>query len=399
MSLVHEAYERSLDLLSRAVTPHGFVASPAFDHYAVVWARDGLISALGALSTGHAPLIEGAAATLDTLAAHVSPLGQVPALVDPARDRWDNGEGGVVDATAWFVIVAGEFLTSTGDTERTRAWWPTVTAAMRWLSYQDVTGSSLISAAPSTDWMDAALTRSGRTLHLNVLWFWAATAHERLAAALGEQTVGISARIGAAVDAWFWPEAGTDVDALFPHGFAHDATRIAIWEAASRSRTHYLSHIVHAAFVDRCDTLANLLAVRCGLASDEKATRILEALEAAADPYPTRTFPEPVPLGDGTGMLVSVAEAVIPERWRNRPGRYHNGAAWPYVGGFHAEVLARVRGREAGRGLLEQLAAANALADWSFPEWIDAEGHPAGASLQTWNAATFVLAFAACHGS
>jgi glycogen debranching enzyme len=98
-------------------------------------------------------------------------------------------------------------------------------------------------------------------------------------------------------------------------------------------------------------------------------------------------------------MLISVAEAAIPDRWRNRPGTYHNAAAWPFVGGFHVEALARVSGSTAALPLLERLAAANAAGEWSFAEWIDAAGAPAGAALQTWNAATFVLAYRACLGS
>ena len=393
-----EAYERSVALLHDAATPAGLVASPAFDHYAVIWARDGLIAALGALDVGDPALVEAAGATLDTLSEHASVLGQIPALVAPAKSEWDFAEGGVVDATAWFVIVVDAYARTTGDLDRVRTWWPAVGQAMSWLAHQDVTGSGLISAAPSTDWMDAALTRSGRTLHLNVLFAGAAAACARIGIALGETVTDDSEQIVAAVNAWFWPDAGTDVGALFSHGFQHDATRISYWEAASVNRRHYVSHIVHSAFIDRCDTLANLLAIRSGVAYPDRTALILATLDVAADPHPTRTFPDPIRHDDGTGMLVAVAESSIPERWRNRPGRYHNGAAWPYIGGFHVEMLARSGQHDAAAEMLVRLAEANALDDWCFPEWIDAEGAAAGASLQTWNAATYVLGYRAVNG-
>lgn len=392
-SLVDLAYERSLDLLRRAATPAGFVASPSFDHYAVIWGRDALISVLGALRSGESDLVEASVATLDTISHHASDLGQIPAVVAPARGEWDFSEGGAVDTTAWFPIVVAAYLAATEDRTAVRRWWPAVEAAVRWLRHQDVTGSGLVSAAPSTDWMDAALTRSGRTLHLNVLASAAEDAAATLAAALGEPFP--KRDLGATVDAWFWPVAGVDVASLYPHGFAHHATRIAYWEAASPSRRHYLSHIVHAAFIDRCDVLANLLAIRFGVADSQKAAVVLDYLADCADPYPSRTFPEPIAPMDGTGMLISVAEASIPERWRNRPGAYHNGAAWPYIGGFHVEALAACGRTDEAQAMLTQLAIANSLEDWSFPEWIDAEGNPAGASFQTWNAATLVLAYRA----
>jgi glycogen debranching enzyme len=394
-----QAYARSVDLLHHAVTPHGFVASPSFDHYAVVWGRDALISSLGALTVRDRNLTAAAADTLDTLAAHASPLGQIPALVSPARGEWDFAEGGAVDVSAWFVIAAAAHLTATDDVECARRWWPSARAAFRWLTYQDVTGSGLISAAPATDWMDAALTRSGRTLHLNVLYAWAAAALAEMSTRLGEDDPTIDpARLRDTVNAWFWPVDGVDPATLYPHGFAHDATRIAYWEAARGPRRHYVSHIVHAAFVERCDVLANLLAVRAAIADPARAALILDAVAPAADPFPTRTFPQPISPGDGTAMLVSVAEASIPDRWQNRPGRYHNGAAWPYVGGFHVEAVAQILGPDAARPLLLDLAAANAVDDWAFPEWIDAEGNAAGARLQTWNAGTYLLAHQAVGG-
>ncbi|MEX2653891.1 MAG: amylo-alpha-1,6-glucosidase [Acidimicrobiia bacterium] len=393
---VAEAYERAVELLVRAATPYGFVASPAFDHYAVIWGRDALISALGALQVKHPDLVRATATTLDTLADHASSLGQIPALVAPGSEEWDFAEGGAVDVTAWFPIVVAAYLDATGDIGRVRGWWPQVLAGQRWLAHQDVTGSGLISAAPSTDWMDAALTRSGRTLHLNVLYAAASAATDHVAAAIGEEPQ--DAPVAQAVNAWFWPDAAIDVASLFAHGFAHDATRIAFWEAASPNRRHYLSHIVHAAFVDRCDTLANLLAIRFGIADADRARIILEALDVTADPHPSRTFPDPISPSDGTGMLISVAESSIPPRWRNRPGSYHNGAAWPYIGGFHTEAIARLSGEAAAEPMLHRLATVNAVDDWSFPEWVDATGAGAGASLQTWNAGTFALAFHAVRG-
>ncbi len=156
-----EAFDRSLDLLKRSATPHGFVASPAFDHYAGIWGRDALITALGACATSDPALHAATAASIDTLTTRASPLGQLPAVVFPDRDEWDFGEGGSVDTSAWLAIAVDAYLTATGDLPRVAGWWPAVAASIRWLRHLDVTGSGLLSVAPSTDWMDAALTRSG----------------------------------------------------------------------------------------------------------------------------------------------------------------------------------------------------------------------------------------------
>ena len=91
-------------------------------------------------------------------------------------------------------------------------------------------------------------------------------------------------------------------------------------------------------------------------------------------------------------MLIGAVDAVIDPRWSNTPGRYHNGAAWPYIGGFHAAAVAITRGPAAAAPILERLAAANQLSDWRFSEWIGSEG-PDGAARQTWNAGTFLYAW------
>lgn len=395
--MIAEAEERSRSLLEAGLTPGGYVASPSFDHYASIWARDACIAALGALTTGEPRLIEGAAATLDTLAAGASPLGQVPAVVNPQAGTWDWGEGGAVDPSCWLPIVAGHHLAVTGDLERAAGWWPAVEAALAWLAHQDVTGSGLISAAPSTDWMDAALTRSGRTLHLNALYAWAAVEAERMAVALGRAAPTDAAALRRRVDVWFWPDPAVDLGELYAHGFAHQALRVSYWEAGSFRRRHYASHIVHAAYVEACDVLANLIAVLGGVAGADRAVQVLAGLdrEEVLYPYPSRSLAEPVGPRDGTGMLIAAAEVNIPPRWHNRPGRYHNGAVWPYIGGFHAAALAGRSAPEAGWSVLDRLAAANALDGWSFPEWIDRDGAAGGARHQLWNAGSFLYGLSA----
>ena len=389
---LEEARDRSLGLLRAASTRWGFVASTSFDHYAVIWVRDALVTCLGACATGDQSLHETAASTIDTVVSHMGELGQVPALVDPGRDRWDFAEGGVVDTAAWLPIAAEAFLDATGDAARIDRWWPAIDSAMSWLRHLDLTGTRLLSVPPSTDWMDAALTRSGRTLHVNALYAWAQSSFERLAGAVGREPSSRADLLRRAVDAWFWPDPAVSFDSLFDHGFAHDAIRREYERLAERPRRHYVSHIVHAAFVDRCDVLANALAVVAGIPAAARAATIVDGLAPAAEPWPSRTFLEPVPAGDPSGMLVESADRLIDERWRNLPGRYHNGAAWPMVGGFHVAAISKAIGPAAAAPVLERLVAALEVDEWSFAEWIDGSGRGRGARNQTWSAASFLYA-------
>jgi glycogen debranching enzyme len=402
-SLVDEAQARSIDLLERASSTLGFVASPSFDHYAQLWARDAAISSLGAIVTGEPDLIETAVRTMTSLARATTPLGQVAAVIQLDSESWDWGEGGVVDATAWYVILTAAVMEVTGDSTLADKHWPTVSKAMEWLRHQDVTGSGLISAAPSTDWMDSSLVRSGRTLSLNGLYHWAAVSTAKVARIVGEEPPVDPDDLAWRINALFWPTGEVGPERLMlldqpPEQFPHGALISAYREATGRRRRHYLSHVIHSHFDEHCDVLANLVLICTEVADPEKSRVILDHLRAASvdDPYPSRSLAEPVDPKEPSSMFVTEVETHLNPRWRNEPYQYHNGGIWPFVGGFHTAALA-LQGRDAEASTsLSKLAAANELDGWGFHEWLHGvSGEPRGARGQTWNAGTYLLAEAA----
>lgn len=412
--LVDEGYEQSLALLREAATPGGFVASPAFEHYAAVWGRDAAIAVIGAVRSGDDLLVDTSVATVRTLAATQTPSGQVAAVVRPQDGSWDFGEAGAVDVTAWFVIAAASVVRAVGgDRLLAREWWGPVTRAIAWLSAQDVTGTGLVSAAPATDWMDSSLVRFGRTLHLNVLFHWAVMAASELSTVVSEGPPVDAADLRRRIETLFWPDRTVPPEELYrglgmhiPHPFPHRATAEAFDAAARPDRTHYVSHVVHAHFEERCDVLANLLAVVGGVADPRRAGRVLDLLdrEDAAHPVPTRSWLVPVAGHGETHMRIREVERHLDPRWHNPPGAYHNGGAWPFIGGFHALACARIGRYERASALLEEVAAANAEggtgARWRFSEWFHAStGEASGAPRQTWNAGAYLLAWHATRGS
>lgn len=400
-SLTDQALERSLDLLERASTERGLVASPAHGHYAQVWARDAAISSLGALCSGNSGLIATAVRTMQTLARTMSPLGQVAAVVRLESNSWDWGEGGVVDATAWYVILTGAVLEVTGDSTLATEQWPQVSKAMSWLRHQDVTGSGLISAAPSTDWMDSSLTRSGRTLSLNALYHWSAVSAARLARAVGEEPPIDPEDLAWRINVLFWPTRGAGPETLMtgleeiPDRFPHKAMIAAHEAAAIRQRHHYASHVIHSHYDEHCDVLANLQLVCTLVADSERAGVILDHLRDCAvhEPYPSRSWTDPVDTTEPGSMFLPGVETHLDRRWKNPPNHYHNGGVWPFIGGFHAVALALYERLDEASTLLDRLAAANRLGDWGFHEWLHGQsGEPRGARDQTWNAGMYLLA-------
>jgi glycogen debranching enzyme len=412
-ALVGLAYQKSIELLRTASSPHGFLASPAKPHYAAVWARDALITSLGACLSQCDDLLVTTRNTLTLLATLQAPLGQVPAAFWPHRRYWDWGEAGCVDGMALLPIAAYQYYETTADISFIRALWPNLVRAFTWLTYQDVNYIGLINSPEAGDWMDSSLNRTGKVFYINVLYYWAARAMERLGAALREQWKWGSREIASKANLLFWPSTSKAYDEVWRHvayppdaeiRFPHPAS-VAAFRDVIGERRFYVSHIGYGQVVDKCDVLANLLAIISGLADAERSELILEYLDAArsADPYPVRVWLQPeTPPERDWGMFKPTADRFQDEEWRNPPYCYHNGAIWPFVGGFYVAALARGGHHRTAEQALVRLARANQVGvdgAWEFREWLHGQtGEPHGAQQQTWNAGMYVVAQQALEG-
>ena len=80
----------------------------------------------------------------------------------------------------------------------------------------------------------------------------------------------------------------------------------------------------------------------------------------------------------------------------NLPHHYHNGGAWPYIGGFYVAALVRAgRLDEAARqlGKLRAMNRAGKTGEWGFNEWFHGQsGRPMGFDGQSWSAALYIYA-------
>ncbi len=403
-------------MLCRSASEFGFVASADDPHYTSLWTRDAAFSAMGAHVSGDPALIAAARHSLLTLAKIQAPNGQIPDAYWPHRDYWDWGEAGATDASALFIVAAGEHLRLHPDVDLCSQLWPCLERAFSWLASQDANQFGLIDSPEAGDWMDSTLCRSGKVLYVNVLYYQAAIVMTELAPTFDVESnfQALASNIRDKINHLFWPESGASYAEILSHHraenfradeFPHPASPAAYAAAARRGRWHYLSHVQWGRFVDECDTLGNILAVRYGVADSGRAKRIMRHLHLspAVQPYPVCTYTRSFAAGDRWGMYKAVADPFQGERWRNPPGSYHNGAVWPFIGGLYVDALNHVGMRDEARAELVRLAAANRLSDdggeWGFHEWIHADtGLPSGARHQTWSAGTFVLAHHSTKG-
>ena len=403
-------------MLRAGATREGLLASAALPHYAALWTRDVAFAALGANVADDPRLADAVARSLLSLARRQTGTGQIPNAWWPARGYWDFHEAGCTDATCLFVVAASQHLQARPDARLQRRLWPHLRRAARWLADQDANQFTVIDSPAGGDWMDSTLQRSGKLLYVNVLYYRALLGLAALAPDGGDLYRDRAALLRRTLDLLLWPERGSDHVALlggtrypaggavgFPHPIGPAARRAAMRD----DRSHYISHVDGGRYVDECDVLGNVLAVLYGVAGTQRSRRIMEFLHAgeAARPYPMRTYTRSFDAGDRWGMYRQDLEVFQDQRWRNPPGRYHNGGVWPFIGGLYVVALQRVGMEVEARSELARLAAANRLSAepggvWGFHEWIDADtGEPGGAPAQSWSAGTYLLATQALRGA
>lgn len=367
--------------------------------YPQVWARDAIIAGLGVAAAGSADDIDALRRSLRSLAAAQSRLGRIPNHV--RRDERDDIAAdtvfaGAVDASLWYIIGHDVLSRSTSDGRDLAGGWESLQNAYRWLEYQDANECGLLEVHESMDWADLFANRYNSLLP-NVLWFGANLAMSRIASRLdrdgsayAKQAESIRFKINQLL--WVGPEVSRDTawikanreEWLYP-------TRLV--DTMLVTRPYYLPYMAFRDYGDRFDTLGNLLAVLFGLADDAQSSRILDYITETgmAKPWPIKACWPPITTGD--------------KDWReyyrqynlNLSDQYHNGGAWPYLGGFYVGALVRAGRMDDARQTLDSLAEMNRQSryggEWEFNEWFHGlSGRPMGHILQTWSAGMFLYA-------
>ncbi len=399
-----QAYEQAVGVLRRCVTPYGFRASGVEPGYPQIWARDSVITSLGAALTGEPDLLAAFRASLDTLGGHQSAFGLVPLNVHPETGEISTENAGAVDANLWYILGHYYHYLITKDFAYLQSVWPRLARALLWLRYQDMNECGLLEVPEAGDWMDLLAVRYN-VLYDNVLYDAALRAAAVMAAACGVDGAvydHLAADVSERINLLLWVDR-CGVPAHFAEHLQKLKAMRLEWYmlyhnvGTISSRPFYLPWVAFREYGDHLDTLGNLLAVLTGLADEHRTDHILRYLYqvGAGQPYPSKAIYPPIFPGN-------------PE-WReyyrsrnlNLPHQYHNGGIWPFIGGFHVAALVKVGWMEQAGQVMTDLTAAIKLgvhSDWEFNEWLHGEtGHPMGYPWQAWSAGMYVYAYHALH--
>ncbi|BBH69212.1 hypothetical protein ACTI_58970 [Actinoplanes sp. OR16] len=386
--IVHTAREQALSLVHENVGVAGLRAGGAA--YPEVWVRDAVITGLGLAAIGDDRGKLLLRQSMDSAGGMQSRLGRIPNHVyAPSPDApmvADTMFAGAVDASLWYIVAHYVLGDHSGQT---------LAAAHRWLEYQDVNECGLLEVHESMDWADLFANRYNSLLP-NVLWYAANRAMATLARRRGEdgddfddRAAGIRFRVNQLL--WVGPEVARD------HDWIRENRKE--WEYPTRlvdtvlgHRPYYLPYMAFREFGDRFDTLGNLLAILFGVADPAQAGRILDYAAGVGldDPWPVKACWPPITEAD--------------KDWReyyrlynlNYPHQYHNGGAWPFLGGFYVAALVAAGRRDEAENALVRLALMNRAGrdeEWEFNEWFHGlSGRPMGHQRQSWSAGMFLYA-------
>jgi glycogen debranching enzyme len=390
-TLTDTALSQAETILSSECSPIGLMASP--EGYPHVWARDSVITSLGALLTpGHENCLR---VSLQTLAGQQSELGAIPNNVSVATGRLDHTNAGSVDSNLWFIVGHVLQYRAFGDAVFLRENWPTLEKALLWLRYQDSNGCGLLEVHEAADWADLLANRFN-VLYDNVLWYAALRAMAELARALDvddprydEMAADVRHKIQIVL--WVGPESQGEWGPDCP-GHTEWKHTLGQIDPVLVKRPFFLPYVAFRDVGDYCDVFGNLLALLFDVANPAQEKRLLDYLHQVgiAEPYPVRVL----------HPLIYPGSKDWREYYRNNnlnlPEQYHNGGIWPFVGGFYVAALVKAGRLEKARRQLEKLAAVNRLGveeEWEFNEWCHGRtGQPMGYPHQAWSAGMYIFA-------
>jgi hypothetical protein len=392
------AYQQSLALLRRCLTPAGFVASAQdVDNYARVWARDGVITGLAALASGDSALIAGMEHTLDTLAKYQGPHGEIPSNVSADGSKISYGYlVGRVDALLWYIIGVCAYLNHTGRSSPKVRYWLSVEKALFLAECWEYNNRGFLYTPLAGNWADEYV-QQGYVLSDQLLYLLALSSAGAVFSHKAWQKK--ATHLQEMIAANYWPLATTieREEALIYHPHAYR------YQLEHGDIQHWLAAFSPGGYATYFDGLAHALLLITGIGGEPQRATAEEYVQSITSQTASPLLPAFWPVIQREDPQWAMLEANhLYAEVKNQPYIYHNGGLWPVLSGFYVLGLLKHGLRERATQVTTALHNANAQGSdgsvWDFAEYHHSQTlQPMGTSHLAWSAAASVLAHQALY--
>jgi len=377
-----EAYKKSLELLSNLVTDTGFIASTEhISNYRRVWARDGIVAGLAALTTDDKSLIDTFACTLKTLKQHQDETGRIPSNVSVDEERVSYGTTvGRVDATIWYIVGVCQFSLTTEDTQFFDEFKESVEKALFYLKCLELNGRGLLNIPQGGDWADEYINH-GYVLFDQVLYYLALDGFCKLTK--DKEMLKKKETLAELIKINYFPtEENKDSKYVYNEvlfrGFMNKYK-------PPLPIPYFSNHSIR----QHIDNFTNALLLLSGIMEsgneDEMKDEIIEMFLNSK--FPTLPAFHPV-IKEGDDNWDHLRKNFLFE-FKNMPYQFHNGGLWPLVHGFFLASLG-----ERGRDHLNNFAELLKDGRYIFPEYYNGKTHkPEGTKYLGFSASAYVIAY------
>ena len=359
MEITKEAYDEAIEVLKKCSTPHGFHA--AYPGYQGVWARDSVITSLGA-SLLEDKFKKEFSKSLALLGKYQSKKGQIPNAVllheKPKKIDYKS-----IDSSLWFIIGHYIYKQRYKDASLFKRHKIKIKKALTWLSYQDMNEDNVLEQFPTTDWQDAFPNKYGSTINTQALYYRVLTlTNQKKKARQLKKIVNTSKEDG-------------------------------LWSGSFYLPWRWKNHHKYKEMGKWFDSLGNLLAIIFDLADEKRAKKILSHIKKNKIdfPYPVKAIYPPIRQGSKDW------EDYFLDAESRTPYHYLNAGIWTFIGGFYILALIKCKKFRDAEIQLKKIAQGN-LQKPVFSEWLHGKtGKPGSKSKlagnQAWNSGMYILAF------
>jgi len=352
--MIDECYEKAKEVIRQCSTKHGLFASAGKKGYNAIWARDSMISLIGASSANE--FKEVFRQSLITLANNQSKKGQIPNAVDKWSERKPHVDFASIDSSLWYLIGHYVYSIRYDDYSLFKKYRKSIEKVLFWLSCWDMGENGLLEQLPTTDWQDAFPHKYGQTINTQALYY-------KVLNLAGEKR---------------------EANKLKFMVNDHEGTKL--WNNNFYAPYRWKNHNKYKEIGEWFDSLGNLLAIVFDLADKSRAEKIISYIEKNKinKPYPIKAIYPPIKKGS------KYWQDYFEDCDAKEPYHYLNGGIWTYIGGFYVLSLIKLKKFKKAEKELKKLAEANLKGD--FPEWVNPPTKEPHGRLQAWNAGMYILA-------